>query len=153
MPMASSPSPFPDPLQLWREALTRLEGDANTLATGSLQSQEVLRALHQLSGASLGMQQFFERLLDGYLRRANLPSRKEIEALAETLRRIEDKLDRMLPPQPAADVRRPARTRRPASATAASPAAPDPAAADEPAPAKKHAAAGKRPAPGKGRSA
>ena len=36
-------------------------------------------------------------MIGGYLRRANLPSRKEVLELAESLRRIEDKLDRLLP--------------------------------------------------------
>ncbi|MBS0343497.1 MAG: hypothetical protein JSS56_23585 [Proteobacteria bacterium] len=104
---------FPDPMQLWREALTRLEKDVNSLATGSLESQDVMRSLHQFSTASLGVQSVVERLLEAYLRKANLPSRKDIAALAQTLARVEEKLDRLLPasPPPA----RPARTRRPAA--------------------------------------
>ena len=49
-----SGSLFPDPMQLWREALTRLEKDVNALATGSLESQDVVRSMHQVSTASLG---------------------------------------------------------------------------------------------------
>jgi len=114
----------PDPLQLWRDALTRLEGEVNAAATGSLQSQDVLRALHQYSTVSLGMQQLFEKVVDSYLRRANLPSRKEVLELAESLRRIEDKLDRLLPAEATPVAPRPARTRRPAAASAASAGAP-----------------------------
>ena len=60
---------------------------------------------------SLGMQQMLEKLIDKYLEKANLPSRKEVGELAVSLRRIEDKLDRLLPEEAAAP--RPARTRRP----------------------------------------
>jgi len=115
---------LPDPLQLWRDALTRLEGEVNAAATGTLQSQDVLRALHQYSTVSLGMQQLFEKALDSYLRRANLPSRKEVLELAESLRRIEDKLDSLVPKESASALPRPARTRRPPDATGAATARP-----------------------------
>jgi len=71
MPMEGvemAPSLFPDPLQIWREAVTKLESDVNSLATGSLKSQEVARSLHQFSSVSLGMQQMFEKVIDAYLR-------------------------------------------------------------------------------------
>lgn len=114
---------FPDPFQMWREALSRLENDANALATGSMKSQEVLQSLHQFSSVWLGMQQLFEKSVQDYLRRANLPSRKEIAELAVSVRRIEDKLDRLLPPETSAvpvPVPRPARTRLPPGATSSS---------------------------------
>jgi hypothetical protein len=120
---------FPDPLQLWREAVTRLEQDVNALATGSLGSQEVSRSLHQFSTVSLGMQQMLEKLIERYLQKANLPSRKEVAELAESLRRIEDKLDRLLPAEAA--VPRPARTRKPPPVEV--PAAETPPAAHRPA--------------------
>ena len=110
-----SGSLFPDPMQLWREALTRLEKDVNALATGSLESQDVVRSMHQFSSASLGLQNVQGRLLDAYLRKANLPSRKDVAALADTLARVEEKLDRLLPAAPPPSSR-PARTRRPAAA-------------------------------------
>jgi hypothetical protein len=110
---------FPDPFQLWRDAVTKLEGDVNSLATGSMKSQEVARSLHQFSTVSLGMQQMFERVIEAYLRKANLPSRKEVAELAESLRRIEDKLDRLVPAQAlGVPAPRPARTRRPSGAAA-----------------------------------
>src|SRR5688572_31823270 len=92
-----STSLFPDPLQMWRDAVTKLEGDVNSLTTGSMNSQEVVRSLHDFSAASLGMQQLFEKAIGAYLRRANLPSRKDVAELAQALQRIEDKLDRLLP--------------------------------------------------------
>ena len=111
---------FFDPLQLWRDAVNRLESDANTLTTDSLKSPELVRTLQQATTVSSGMQQGFDKLLDGYLRRANLPSRKQLAELTQTLERIEQKLDRLLPP---ADVPRPARTRKPAAAAPTAPTA------------------------------
>ena len=108
---------FPDPLQLWREAVNRLEADANALGTDSLKSPELLRSLQRASAASAGMQQAYAKMAETYLQRANLPSRKQVAELAQALERIEQKLDRLLPPDPT--VPRPARTRRPSSAPSA----------------------------------
>ncbi|MFT4268258.1 MAG: hypothetical protein QM586_13735 [Xenophilus sp.] len=103
---------FLDPLQLWREAVNKLENDVNALATGSMKSQEVARSLQQFSTASLGMQQVLEKAIEAYLRRANLPSRKGLEAVAEALQRIEHKIDQLLPAEAVpVPVPRPARTR------------------------------------------
>ncbi|CAM2185407.1 Poly(3-hydroxyalkanoate) polymerase subunit PhaE [Paraburkholderia sacchari] len=108
---------FPDPFQIWREVLSKLENDANAFATGTLKSREVLQSLHQFSSVSLGMQQLFEKTLEEYLRRANLPSRRAVDELAVSLRRIEEKLDRLLPQEASSEpTPRPARTRRPPGA-------------------------------------
>ena len=116
---------FLDPLQMWREAVTKLESEVNSMAIGSTKYDDVVRALHQFSTVSLGMEQLLEKVIGGYLRRANLPSRKEVLELAESLRRIEDKVDRLLPAEAAAmPAPRPPRTRRPSSAPAAEASAP-----------------------------
>ena len=125
-----------DPLQLWRDAVTKLESEVNSLATGSTKNEQIVSALHQFSSVTLGMEQLLEKVIGGYLRRANLPSRKEVLELAESLRRIEDKVDRLLPADAvsAAGPPRPPRTRKP---TAAAPVeAPAPAPAEATAPAK-----------------
>lgn len=113
-------SPFPDPLQFWRDAVNQLEKDANALAAGGLKTPELMRSLQQASNVSLGLQQAYEKALEAHLQRVNLPSRRQLAELAEVLERIEHKLDRLLPPD--STTPRPARTRRPA-------AAPEPAAA------------------------
>jgi len=134
-----STSPFPDPFQLWREALTKLEGNVNSLVTGSMDSQDMMRSVHQLSALSLGLQQAFEKAIGAYFAKLNLPSRKDVTELAAALQRIEDKLDRLLPASAAsAAPPRPARTRRPPVA-----AAPPPADAPAAAPPPPKAAKGK----------
>ena len=127
-----STSPFPDPFQLWRDALTKLEGQVNSVVTGTMDSHEVMRSVHQLSTLSLGLQQAFEKAIGAYFAKVNLPSRKDVTELAAALQRIEDKLDRLLPASAAsAAPPRPARTRRPPVA-AAPPPADAPAAAPRP---------------------
>ena len=117
-----STSPFPDPFQLWREALAKLEGNVNSLVTGSMDSQDMMRSVHQLSALSLGLQQAFEKAIGAYFAKLNLPSRKDVTELAAALQRVEDKLDRLLPASAAGSASaappRPARTRRPPGAAA-----------------------------------
>lgn len=141
-----SSSLIPDPLQMWREALTKLESNVNALVTGSMDSQEVVRSVHQLSTVSLGLQQAFEKAISCYLAKVNLPSRKDVSELAAALRRIEDKLDLLLPASAAAPaLPRPARTRRPPSEERSAPPAKAPAGAPAAAPARRTAArAGQR---------
>ena len=123
-----STSLLPDPLQTLRKAITKLETGGNALANRAMDSSEFSHALHQLTTLSLGMQQTFEKVLGTFLKRVNLPSRAEIVELAEALRRIESKLDRLLPIEvPSDPPSRPARTRLPPDrkpALAGKPAAP-----------------------------
>jgi hypothetical protein len=123
-----SNSLIPDPLQMWRKAIAKLESGGNALANRAMDSNEFSSALHQIANLSLGMQQTFEKVLGTYLKKANLPSRAEIVELSHALQRIESKLDRLLPTEPTPDPRpRPARTRVPADrlpARADKPAAP-----------------------------
>jgi len=116
---------FPDPLQMWRDALARLENDANALAAGGMKSPELMRSLQHATTVGTGMQQVFEKMVEAYLRRAQLPSRKDLAEVMAALQRIEEKLDRLLPAQESAP--RPARTRRPQTAAAVPAAAPEPA--------------------------
>jgi len=128
---------IPDPFQLWREALTKLEGNVNSLVTGGMDSQELMRSVHQLSSVSLGMQQAFEKAIGSYLAKVNLPSRKDVSELAAALHRVEEKLDRLLPAGAGAAAPRPPRTRRPPpEEIAASPAKSAPLVSAKPARAK-----------------
>jgi len=106
----------PDPFEMWRQAVTKLEGGINSMANQNMDSEQFTRALQQFSQVSTGMQQTFEKLLDGYFKALQLPSRKDIVALDERLRRLEDKIDMLLPMdqrEPAEN--RPLRTRQPLS--------------------------------------
>ncbi len=105
---------IPDPLQMWRKAISKLEASGNALANRAMDSSEFSSALHHMANLSLGMQQSFEKVLGTYLKRANLPSRAEVAELAQMLRSIEDKLDRLLPVEVRPDqATKPSRTRVP----------------------------------------
>ena len=119
-----STSPIPDPFQLWRDAVAKMESNVNTLVTGSMESKELMGSLHQLSAVTLAMQQAFEKAIGSYLGKMNLPSRKDVLELAAALQRVEEKIDRLLPADAGAlpaPVPRPPRTRRPPGGSAAAP--------------------------------
>jgi len=118
-------TPNLDPFDMWRQAVTKLEESMNTLGTQSLKSGEVNGALLQYSQMSTQMQKVMEVMLGKYLKTVNLPSRKEVMELTQTLQRIEDKLDRLMPASEQPQVPRPARTRRPAMVEVAAQAAPE----------------------------
>lgn len=109
-----SASLLPDPLQLLRETLNKLENGINEFAARKMDSKEFSQALACYGRASTGAQYLVERCLAQMLRNLDLPSRQEVQALAEAVQRVEDKLDQLAP----ADARqalvpRPPRSRRP----------------------------------------
>lgn len=127
----------PDPLQLWRKALTTLESSGNAMANKAMSSGDFASALHQVANASLGMRQTFEKVLAMYFRKLNLPSRVDIAELTAAVQRVEAKLDALtgVTGKPSDDPP-PPRTRRPAAEAAAGPASPT---NKPPAPAKSRA--------------
>ena len=116
--MSSSSSNL-DPFEMWRQVVTKLEGGINSLANNSMNSEQFARALHQFTQVSTGMQQTFEKVLDGYFKALRLPSQKDIAGLADRLQRLEDKIDMLLPMEQREPVEsRPPRTRQPSSQAA-----------------------------------
>jgi hypothetical protein len=112
---------IPDPLELLRQAVNRLEGKANSLAGRGLEIDQVVKTLHQVSTLSLALRQAIELALDGFYKRLNLPTGREFAEMSAALQRIEDKLERLCAAEPAGGAKaRPARTRRPPAAAAAS---------------------------------
>lgn len=112
--------PLPDPLKLYREAITKFENGVNALASRHFDSKELGLVINQLSKVSLGLQHLSESSLERLYKRMDLPSRSEVASLAAALQRVEDKLDRLLPaPTSETIAPRPPRTRRPAAEAAA----------------------------------
>jgi hypothetical protein len=129
---------IPDPLELLRQAVNRLEGKANSLAGRGLEIDQVVKTLHQVSTVSLALRQAFELALDNFYKRLNLPTGREFAAMSAALQRIEDRLERLSMSGPDGSAQpRPARTRRP-------PAAAPAVARDKALPARKKKAAAKQ---------
>ncbi|MGY2187632.1 hypothetical protein [Pseudomonas sp. SDO5591_S426] len=105
---------LPDPFKLYREAITRFENGVNALAARNIDSKEVGLVIDQYSKVALGLQHLSQTSLERLHKRMGLPSRAEVNALAAALRRVEDKLDQLLPaPSNPAIAPQPPRTRRP----------------------------------------
>jgi hypothetical protein len=91
-----------------------------------MNSNEFSRGLHQFTQMSLGMQKTFEKSLDGYSKTLHLPTTKDIEAIGETLRRLEDKIDMLSPSsQREPQQTRPPRSRQPSGEAKSPKASPD----------------------------
>ncbi len=102
---------LPDPLELLRQAVNRLEGRANTTAGRGLEIDQVVKTVQQMSGLSLVLRQAVEMAIESAYKRLKLPSSREFAEMQATLRRLEDKLDSLLAAQAVAAQR----TRRPAA--------------------------------------
>lgn len=110
---------LPDPLELLRQAVNRLEGRANALAGRGMEIDQVVKTLHQLSSLTLVLRQAMELALDNFYKRLNLPTGREFAEMQATLQRLEDKLDSLLASEAGARAAtRPPRTRKPAPAPA-----------------------------------
>jgi hypothetical protein len=105
-----NPNQILDPLAMWRQTVDRLEGGVNDFATRNMESEQFSKALALVLRGSLGTRHLFDKNQARLYERIGLPSRSEVQAMTATLRRVEDKLDLLLPPPAAAH--RPARTRR-----------------------------------------
>ncbi|MFV3308181.1 hypothetical protein ACNFBT_23175 [Pseudomonas sp. NY15181] len=107
-------SRFPDPLRLCREALNKLENGINDVAARKMDSSEFAQAMAIYTRASTGARYLAERSIARLLEQLDLPSRGEVRELADAVRRIEDKLDELLPDLAAKSlVPRPPRSRQP----------------------------------------
>lgn len=116
-----------DPFKLYREAITRFENGVNALAARNIDSKELGSVIDQYSRVTLGLQHLSQTSLERLHKRMGLPSRAEVDALAASLRRVEDKLDQLLPaPTGTAIAPQPPRTRRPLAQARPAPLKPAP---------------------------
>lgn len=131
-PPASAACPFVwplllDPVEIWRQALTQFEQQANALGNQWMRSPDFTKAMHKLSLGSQQYRTIVTDVLTWYLKACNLPSRKDLEALAEALRTIDDKLEQLLSEaEHTPQAPRPSRARQQPSATVASTSAEPP---------------------------
>lgn len=107
-------SKIPNPLQLCREALNRVESGINSMVANNLDSPCVAHTLLGASRLAAGTRHLSEKSLAAIYRRLALPTRDEVTHVAAAVQRLEDKLDLLLPEsaKPARNPH-PARTRRP----------------------------------------
>jgi len=93
--MAQSGFSMLDPLQVWRDALSKWEGSANSLANKEMGSEESVRAMQAMMSVVMGLQQTLGKANGVLLKELNLPSRNDIVEIGTRLQRIEDMLEQL----------------------------------------------------------
>ncbi|OQR32919.1 hypothetical protein BWR15_15815 [Pseudomonas sp. T] len=94
--------------------MNKLESGINGLAARKMETPEFAQRVSSCTRVSSGARYLAERSVARLLERLDLPSRQEVQNLADAVRRIEDKLDQLLPDlAPQALAPRPPRSRRP----------------------------------------
>ena len=118
----TTPPPSPDPFGFLRDALGQWEKLANEYGSKIVASPDFARTLHKTGAVGLQAQAASHEGMAKLLSLANLPSRTDLEVIAERLAAVEASLSRIeaaiVPPgaAPTAPARpKPARTRRPPS--------------------------------------
>ena len=84
-----------DPLGVWRDLLSQWEQSVNALANRTMGSEEYSSSMNGAMGATLKMQETMRQFMAAYLASANLPSRSEVQAIAERIGGVEARLDRI----------------------------------------------------------
>ncbi|VTU25664.1 hypothetical protein SRS16CHR_03704 [Variovorax sp. SRS16] len=125
-----------DAFALVREMASQIEKSVNAYAPTLLKSDEFAQGANKAMGAALFSKKLAQDLTQLYVEALNLPSRKDILALADRLQSIEDRmigmqatLDRMAGGGTSAALPAPPRTRKPPqepveTVAAAAPSAP-----------------------------
>ena len=108
-----------DPMAMMRSALDQWEKLANEYGGQFLQRPETAKAMQSMTAGYLQMQKMMQDAMGKALAVANLPSRKDVEALSERLGAIEASLARIeaggTGAPNSATLPRPPRTRKPPS--------------------------------------
>jgi hypothetical protein len=84
-----------DPLATWRDLLSQWEQGMNTIANRAMGSDEYSSSMNGAMGATLKLQETMRQFMAVQLANANLPSRAEVQAIAERVGGLEARLDRI----------------------------------------------------------
>jgi hypothetical protein len=84
-----------DPLATWRDLLSQWEQGMNTIANRAMGSDEYSSSMNGAMGATLKLQETMRQYMAVQLANANLPSRSEVQAIAERVGGLEARLDRI----------------------------------------------------------
>jgi len=84
-----------DPLATWRDLLSQWEQGMNTIANRAMASDEYSSSMNGAMSATLKLQETMRQFMAVQLANANLPSRAEVQAIAERVGGLEARLDRI----------------------------------------------------------
>ena len=84
-----------DPLATWRDLLSQWEQGMNAMANRAMASDEYSSSMNGALSATLKLQETMRQFMAVQLANANLPSRAEVQAIAERVGGLEARLDRI----------------------------------------------------------
>jgi hypothetical protein len=110
-----------DPFALWRDLVSQMEKSVNEVADPGMKSDEFATVANKVLSASVAGKALKREMLNRYFGTLNLPTRSDIDALADKLQAIEDRLigmsatlDRLAGVNPrGGTITSPSRTRKP----------------------------------------
>lgn len=86
--------PF-DPVAAWQDMVQKWEHEINTWSNRMTESEQFGAVMGQATKVSLVAQRAFAEQMESLLRSMNLPSKAQVDSLAERLDAIEDSIDRL----------------------------------------------------------
>ena len=84
-----------DPTVFFRDMLSQWEAMANSVGGDAMKSEDFARGMHGATGAAMNAQSAFQAMTERALAAANLPTRGDIDALAEQIATVEKALARI----------------------------------------------------------
>ena len=129
--MTQPQTPFPDPLEMWRNWLSESERQWNGFLNQAMATDEFSQAMGKFMDVYLNMQKSMSEAMSRYLTSMNLPTRTDVLAIGDRLSALEDRFTAVeaalkktpagasengAPAAPAAPKAKPARTRKPQKA-------------------------------------
>jgi polyhydroxyalkanoic acid synthase PhaR subunit len=129
--MTQPQTPFPDPLEMWRNWLSESERQWNGFLNQAMATDEFSQAMGKFMDVYLNMQKSMSEAMSRYLTSMNLPTRTDVLAIGDRLSALEDRFTAVeaalkktpaaasengTPPAPPAPKAKPARTRKPQKA-------------------------------------
>jgi hypothetical protein len=80
---------FSDPLAMWREALSKLEANVNTISMTTMETEQFSKAINQVASASTNAMASLNVFMERYLAMMNLPSANQLKEIAARLGALE----------------------------------------------------------------
>lgn len=86
--------PF-DPVAAWQDMVQKWEHEINSWSNKMTESEQFSAVMGQATKVSLVAQRAFAEQMESLLRSMNLPSKAQVDSLADRLDAIEDSIDRL----------------------------------------------------------
>jgi polyhydroxyalkanoic acid synthase PhaR subunit len=90
--MTQPQTPYPDPLELWRNWLTESERQWNGFLNQAMATDEFSQTMGRFMDVYLNLQKSMSEAMGRYLTAMNLPSRTDLLAIGDRLAAVEERL-------------------------------------------------------------